>query len=647
MFHMGVTEEGGTPKEHIYFPTIPQEREGHDSPLVSALLRVFPSTPSSPTEAHNRWSTGQHEQHLFGPLRNHELGPADVPTPIVAQDNDGPHALPSSFRSWMTKRADPPPPDKWSGAPSSPPPPPPVKMTDRGGLNDSAWLVAVGLLVVLFLLLVMVILFGNLHTFRRSDSVATLCSCSNRHDGSRCHKDRRNKARGEGLGDVGTTSHRVADGASLNFDTRRKGTRGSSEIRSPSQLSVGITHRSDEDTVAFSHRALVSGVPRNDPDSQGIGVVPEQEYDTLGRSYAGVVVTIDDARDERPMPAAARGTAVEATPRGDTSDAAAAASGEAADVASTVGLGVSAPRSGASSTVSSPPPSPSSSPAAPSSKLLLATETREPHKNLLSRGHRKTASLFKLEKDAATNGELDHQSHHDAPGMQYNGEWAASTSYHRNSVVRYANCSWLSLVGYNQNRVPSDHATDWGLMACDGKCLVTETGQLTVPEDRQANSVIGSRKLVVASNGHAAAWLYSTSTQAVFTSFTNVRWDVSGSLDDSCWVYDSTTASLIAQQDGTYSVTYEVLLTADGMSRTACVRAALDNKEWVGTALTLAFQSIWSREVWRHTFVLTVIAGQHLSIQHAANEKNKVQMAAGRAIAGETPIAASLHILCL
>ena len=101
---------------------------------------------------------------------------------------------------------------------------------------------------------------------------------------------------------------------------------------------------------------------------------------------------------------------------------------------------------------------------------------------------------------------------------------------------------------------------------------------------------------------------------------------------------------LYCNQSGKYAISYTVVMSAVGGSRSASVRCVINDTEVIGSATTENIQSASINQVWTNFFIVTINSGQTLILQFAANSNGKVTIDFTPPIAGETPISSSIRI---
>ena len=135
-------------------------------------------------------------------------------------------------------------------------------------------------------------------------------------------------------------------------------------------------------------------------------------------------------------------------------------------------------------------------------------------------------------------------------------------------------------------------------------------------------------------------WAIKTDTQTVViaNTFANIIFTATPQING--WIYAGGTFTCI--QTGIYRIVYTVIMSSIGESRIASVRGTLGGIEINGSAVTKNFQS--PNQIWTNFFLANITLGQIFSLQFAGSSIGNETINFTPAIAGETPISASVTI---
>jgi hypothetical protein len=139
-------------------------------------------------------------------------------------------------------------------------------------------------------------------------------------------------------------------------------------------------------------------------------------------------------------------------------------------------------------------------------------------------------------------------------------------------------------------------------------------------------------------------WGIKTNTQPVVgvNTFQNIIYTNPVIIDG--WVYNIITGEFTCNQTGIYTVAYTVVMSAVGGARIGSVRSIINGVELIGTATTEDIQSSSINQIWNNIFIMNITSGDIFALQFAGNSDGNVIIDFTPAIAGETPISATIVI---
>ena len=137
-------------------------------------------------------------------------------------------------------------------------------------------------------------------------------------------------------------------------------------------------------------------------------------------------------------------------------------------------------------------------------------------------------------------------------------------------------------------------------------------------------------------------WAIKTDTQTISSAntFENIIFTATPTING--WIYIS--GVFTCNQTGLYLVSYTVEMSSTGGSRIASVRGAINGTEIIGSATTENFQSSSINQIWTNFFIMSIVSGQTFNLQFAGSTTGDETINFTSAIAGETPISASMTI---
>ena len=139
-------------------------------------------------------------------------------------------------------------------------------------------------------------------------------------------------------------------------------------------------------------------------------------------------------------------------------------------------------------------------------------------------------------------------------------------------------------------------------------------------------------------------WGIKTNTQTVVGANTFQNIIYTNPVIINGWTYNIGTGDFTCNQTGLYRVAYTVVMSAVGGARVGSVRAVINGIEIIGTATTENIQSSSINQIWNNIFIMNVTSGDIFSLQFAGNSDGNVTIDFTPAIAGETPISATIVI---
>ena len=170
-----------------------------------------------------------------------------------------------------------------------------------------------------------------------------------------------------------------------------------------------------------------------------------------------------------------------------------------------------------------------------------------------------------------------------------------------------------------------------GLTGTQGSIGITGTQGSIGPIGTQ-----GSTGVTVTSNNYV--WGVKSNTQAGTTAFSNIIYTSTPEING--WTYN-TTGNFTCTQSGKYTVSYMALINGTtGSTHVGSVRAAINGSELIGSVMTQPFINNSDSS---NTFILTIAAGQTLSIQFAGSSGTE-SLYTTPAFAGETSISSTIKI---
>ena len=139
-------------------------------------------------------------------------------------------------------------------------------------------------------------------------------------------------------------------------------------------------------------------------------------------------------------------------------------------------------------------------------------------------------------------------------------------------------------------------------------------------------------------------WCVKTNTQTVVgaDTFQNILYTIPVIIDG--WTYNIVNGEFTCNQTGIYIVAYTVVMSAVGRARVGSVRAVINGLELIGTATTENIQSSSINQIWNNIFMMNITSGDIFALQFAGNSDGNVTIDFTPAIAGETPISATIVI---
>lgn len=135
-------------------------------------------------------------------------------------------------------------------------------------------------------------------------------------------------------------------------------------------------------------------------------------------------------------------------------------------------------------------------------------------------------------------------------------------------------------------------------------------------------------------------WFFKTDSQTVSEgSFSNIIFNTSGLSNG--WTYDQTIGEFTCNHYGTYLISYRVYFSSSNDSTRVCVKAAIDNNEIMGSAVTQNIQSPFSQNS-SNSFIVLINNDSKFTLQAVCNQNNTVFINHAESILNETPISASI-----
>jgi hypothetical protein len=144
----------------------------------------------------------------------------------------------------------------------------------------------------------------------------------------------------------------------------------------------------------------------------------------------------------------------------------------------------------------------------------------------------------------------------------------------------------------------------------------------------------------ITNNNFVWAITIKTNSQTVVSAatFNNIIFTATPVIDG--WTYAA--GVFTCNQTGKYKVSYTVVMSATGGSRSASVRGVINGSEVIGSATTENIQSSSINQIWTNffyiTITITITAGQTFILQFAGSSSGNESINFTPSIAGETPI---------